>query len=524
MGKFAEHNVAMGAVFDQDASSADLQAIAEEQPGLRHLVAGHRNTSPATLAWLAQSGDPNVAKVLESRGLAVPAGPKAAPIASKRSGNSFAPAVIGVVAVIVVVALVVAGLRFGFGASESSPSTSAPSTAEPDYPSLQTQLVTLVGGTGFDSFTDVALTPDGGFVAVGYTYSNEGALQGSEGGSAMVVMFDSGGNVLWTRTMEDEGQSRFAAVAVGPDGSVYAVGSTSPPMEDEQCGYIALMVKLTPAGDMAWYWKSYHECSHAFMDVVVTDDWVNVVGYTTSGTDEDGVLLEGYYTWFAGFSFDGTYMWGISNGGTGNDYLRAVTQSPDGTVVAVGVADSYGGDFAGNADNDGLIAGFTTEGDLEWSRTFYGDGYDSFSSVVTTPDNRLIIVGNTTSRKGDLGYASVSGESVGILGVYTDERSPVTFHASQKEGASAFWDAAVTADGLAVAVGGENWMVGILNLNDKTMSAAKASPPGLPQGEYFAVEVIEGNRLVAVGHANKGMSEETEKEDCDAALVIFTVA
>ena len=71
MGKFAEHNAAMSAVFDQDTTATDLQAIAEEQPGLRHLVAGHRNASPATLTWLAQLGDQNVTKVLESRGVAV---------------------------------------------------------------------------------------------------------------------------------------------------------------------------------------------------------------------------------------------------------------------------------------------------------------------------------------------------------------------------------------------------------------------------------------------------------------------
>jgi len=519
MGKFAEHNVAMGAVFDQDASYVDLQAIAEEQPGLRHLVAGHRNTSPATLAWLAQLGDPNIARVLESRGVAVPAAPSQVSAPSRYHGN-FMPAVIGAVAVVVVVALVVAGLRFFSGASQSPQSTSpSPTDTGPipadtgSYPRLEVPIVTLVGGDGYDVFYGVAVTADGGIVAVGSTDSRGGTFKTHLESAAVVVMFDGGGNVSWARTMKLDVESFFKAVAIGADGSIYAVGTVYMPEGDPQCRSHGLAVKLTPSGDVVWHETYRDGCNDYFEDVVASDEGVIVVGFSELLGDESRSLI-------TSISADGDLVWSKTYGDNRVELLYSATLGLDGTIVAVGHSDSR--ESADDASNAGLIAGFSPNGDRLWTREIRGSGWDIFKSVSTAPDNTFFVVGRTTSRDGDLPFASAPGNYVPVYGVFTVTGSPVSFNADASQ-AKEFNGSTVTSDGLAVAVGGENLLVGVLTMRDGSYANTEVASVGRAFGEFFATAALVGDRVVAVGCGYEEATPEAAEDGCYAAMVIFSV-
>src|SRR5262249_57876195 len=62
------------------------------------------------------------------------------------------------------------------------------------------------------------------------------------------VKFDSAGTLVWQKVWD--GSSGFEAVAVAPDGSVYAAGTTPRDATFSQFSLVA--IKLTPDGSLVW--------------------------------------------------------------------------------------------------------------------------------------------------------------------------------------------------------------------------------------------------------------------------------
>jgi len=372
----------------------------------------------------------------------------------------------------------------------------------------------MVGGDGHDYFDGVAVTADGGIVAVGYTNSSVGDFRASKE-SAMAVLFDGRGNVLWARTIEFDVESQFSAVAIGADGSIYAVGMVYMPTEGQQCEHHALAAKLTSAGDVVWHHTYGDACNDYFTDVVASDDGVIAVGYSLSLDDECDALI-------AGINDDGYLAWSKTSRGDRDEILYSVARGLDGAIVAVGLSDARPSESASDEDNAGLIVGFSPTGDRLWTREIRGSGLDLFIAVSTAPNNTFFIVGKTTSRDGDLPFAPASGDYVPVCGVFTNPDSPVSFHADAWEGADGFNGATVTSDGLAVAVGGEGLLVGVLTLSDDSYVSTKVRSQGLEYGEFFAAASLVGDRVVAAGCGYKETADTVEGV-CYATLVIFSV-
>ena len=87
----------------------------------------------------------------------------------------------------------------------------------------------------------------------------------------------------------------------------------------------------------------------------------------------------------------GNILWTRSLGGSGDDNGWSVHES-DGLFFIAGFTDSYGaGDF------DCYLIGTDSDGKVEWSRTFGGEGKDRCWGIRPTADGGYVLVGETTS-------------------------------------------------------------------------------------------------------------------------------
>jgi hypothetical protein len=113
-----------------------------------------------------------------------------------------------------------------------------------------------LGGSKFDFFISVDKTRDDGYIAVGYTNSNDGDVSGFHGDfDAWVVKIDADGNKQWQRALGGTGRDVGNAVAQSPDGG-YIVGGYTNSIDGDVAGkkggagnIDAWMVKLDPKGD-----------------------------------------------------------------------------------------------------------------------------------------------------------------------------------------------------------------------------------------------------------------------------------
>jgi uncharacterized delta-60 repeat protein len=123
--------------------------------------------------------------------------------------------------------------------------------------------------------------------------------------------------------------------------------------------------------------------------------------YSISQTSDGGYIAGGYTSSDEAGSYDvfivklnssGNIEWSKTIGGSNNDYINSISQTPDGGYIAGGSTQSYGAGLT-----DGFIIKLNSSGNIEWSKTIGGSSDDYISSISKTSDGGYIAGGNTTS-------------------------------------------------------------------------------------------------------------------------------
>ena len=224
-----------------------------------------------------------------------------------------------------------------------------------------------------------------------------------------VAAFDRGGVPKWTWRLGGIDSDGANAVAATPDGGwviggsfkdSIAFGATTLKSKGDTD---ALLAKLAPSGDLEWmkqFGGAYkdtilHLAVDANGNIYVQGHFADVADWggkplkAAGGSDNDVVLAK--------YDTNGDHKWSQRFGYGLNDAAGGVAVDPAGHVTMVGSFDksiSFGeGDkHASLGEADAFVARFTTEGQLEWARTFgaerediaWGVAVDAAGNSVTT--------------------------------------------------------------------------------------------------------------------------------------------
>jgi prepilin-type N-terminal cleavage/methylation domain-containing protein len=236
------------------------------------------------------------------------------------------------------------------------------------------------GGAMFDEGDSVVQTSDGGYIVVGYTYSF-----GPGDDDVLLLKFDSSGNLSWSKTINNGGlQDVGTSVAQTSDGGYIVTGysvSVGPGVND------ALLLKFDSSGNLSWSKTFGGGGNDMGTSVAQTSDGGYIVtGRTNSfGAGGNDALL-------SKFDSSGNLSWSKTVGGPGFDMGYSVAQTSDGGYIITGETQSFG---AGGGD--ALLLKFDSSGNLSWSKTFGGTSYDGGHSVTQTSDGGYIVSGQTFS-------------------------------------------------------------------------------------------------------------------------------
>jgi len=189
--------------------------------------------------------------------------------------------------------------------------------------------------------------------------------------------------VMWEKTFGGIGWDSGSSVQVTGDGGYIITGYTGSFGVHETDVYL---VKTNSSGHMMWN-KTF-------------GSWGRESGSSVQVTGDGGYIITGYTGSYGGgldvylikTDSNGNWMWAKNFGGTNSEGGRSVQVTGDGGYIVAGGTSSFG---AGGTDV--YLVKTDSGGNLEWEKTFGGEGSDYGTSVQVTADGGYIITGYTTS-------------------------------------------------------------------------------------------------------------------------------
>ncbi len=283
-----------------------------------------------------------------------------------------------------------------------------------------------IGSSGGSYLNEIRQTSDGGYIAVGGTSAN-----GGENG-ALILKLSSSGSVQWQEALGPVGSTleAFNAVAQTSDGGYLAVGDTY--SWSGSAIQSVLVVKLASSGSIQWE-KSYNygSADSVAKSLVLTSDG----GYLIAGSTSAGVPTgyTGVSYLLLKLDSSGNIQWQQAyNGGVYCGYscrvlggvIYSAHQTSDGGYILAGEGVIPGANSPGFGDLEPWAAKVDSSGNLLWAHLYYQvykpTGLplsEYFAASTLTSAGGLVAVGYTENYANGLGLLFVvKTDSGGLCG------------------------------------------------------------------------------------------------------------
>ena len=296
------------------------------------------------------------------------------------------------------------------------------------------------GGKDKEEFNAVVPAFDGGYVAVGFSQSADGDMEGlTEEGSprnGIIVKYDADLNLQWAKAVGEKTDlsatkivNEFESVVADPEGNFLVAGTTTAMAagrDDLNNGSKnGLIAKISSEGELLWT-KTYGgtaddeikdiEGAHLFTSGETTEGYI-LTG-TTESTDmdfADAKTGEAEAAFIMKIDKDGNIEWKNTLESSAAVEGSSVHTAADGFFMT-GQFAAADGDFTGAAaygKEDIFVAYYSLDGYFREMHTVGGDDKDLVNGMITGQNNDYILFGRTQSA--DSIFGKIQGPSDGFL-------------------------------------------------------------------------------------------------------------
>lgn len=311
-----------------------------------------------------------------------------------------------------------------------------------------------LGGSGFDLLQSIKNTKDGGFILAGTSNSpktSEGATGNKKENCKgitdfWVIKLNAKGDEQWQKTIGGNGQDELLCAFQTTDGGYMLGGSSSstllPKQDLTEKGTIDVkpdltgktekcrgnmdywIVKLDNTGAVQWQRTYGGEYADVLRSMEQTKDGGYILGgYSNSPRSGDKTEANsgiGDY-WILKIDNLGDVEWQKTYGGNGDNQLYVIHQTQDGGYITGGNSNSttaltlLGGTVSNGTDY--WVMKMNEKGDVVWSRTYNFGKIDILTSLIENDDHTFLIGGyaQSESEQGNgLQLLKGSGDKEGI--------------------------------------------------------------------------------------------------------------
>lgn len=280
------------------------------------------------------------------------------------------------------------------------------------------QWQSALGGDSLDQGTDVKQARDGGYVVVGSTSSNNGQVVGNHGDEdGWIAKLNSAGIFQWGRCLGGSRRDGLNSVQQTDDGGYVACGSSYSDDGDISFHHGSTdsadiwLVKVDSAGKIQWEKSLGGNNEDDGGWVQQTIDGGFIIAGNSQSTSGDVTGNHGSRDiWIVKVDFRGKIQWEKSLGGQGKEDFSFISQTRDGGFVVSGWAQNgSGGDIADDPANGAMwIVKLRSTGTIQW-QSRVGAQSSSYPRAVQTADGGYIVSGTTYYVKGMQGMQGFHG-------------------------------------------------------------------------------------------------------------------
>jgi len=263
------------------------------------------------------------------------------------------------------------------------------------------------GGNGYDDGYSIQQTSDGGYIIAARTSSTD--LFGYHGGhDVWILKLDNNGSVQWKKVFGGTINEGPRSILQTPDGGYLFVGYTSSNNFDVSGNhggdFDGWVVKLSSNGVIQWQKTLGGSGRDEIWSAQLTTDHGYILAGRSSSTDGDATANNGKIDyWIVKLSQIGEIEWQKVFGGSEDDLAYAIKQTSDGGYIVAGETASANGDVTGLRGNvDFWVVKISSNGALEWQKTLGGNNADIPSDIIQASDGGYVVVGYVGSATGDI--------------------------------------------------------------------------------------------------------------------------
>ncbi len=273
-------------------------------------------------------------------------------------------------------------------------------------PSIQWQK--SLGGSQLDVAYSSKSTPDGGFIVVGKTLSNNGDVFGNHGGNDFwVVKLNVTGQVIWKKCFGGSNNDRATSVFVTSDFGYIVAGhseSNNGHVSGNHGGIDGWVLKLDANGLIEWQLCMGGSGWEDASKIIETKDKGFAIAGRTTSVDGDVVGYHGNIdAWVVKLTSSGIIQWQKSLGGSDLDIAYSLAEANDGGIVVVGESASNDGDLSGvHGSTDYMVVKLDAQGEVVWQKLFGTSSIDRANDIYPTKDGGFIVGGQISGSDGDV--------------------------------------------------------------------------------------------------------------------------
>lgn len=285
---------------------------------------------------------------------------------------------------------------------------------------LEWQKILISKDSKFDSIEEIKQTSDGGYAAlireqpiyemIDYEDPEE-PIEKMFTTSMKLVKLSSTGDIEWEFEYKDDISEDPALnqdiipyypydFAIDENGEYFISGSKSISHQDSN----TLVIKLNQAGEKDWEKELGGEGTDIAENIIISKTGDLILGGYTSSQEGDFSGNFGVVDyWVTKMDKTGNVKWMKFYGGSENDRIRQIKETPNGDLVMIGYTASNNGDVTNfKGHEDAWFLRTNSQGEIINERTFGGTLLDRGTSLDIIDDNTFLVAADTASIDNDL--------------------------------------------------------------------------------------------------------------------------